>query len=303
MRVNKSNQNNATISLTRIATTSARNVYTLLIIDVQYCFINGSLALSNSPAHQNGAEVIPVINNLIKTVPFDVFAYSLDWHPANHISFFENLKSRQQYVLGGNYKKYKVFDTVTYTGPKYETQQMLWPAHCIQNTNEARLDDDLISFPEGRDVIYIKKGIDSDIDSYSAFVDNNRLKKTPLDHELKARHVTHVFVAGLALDYCVGSTALDAVDFNYTTYVIEDASRGVADETIQKKLIALKRRGVGIVQSSQVNGLINRTTRNSSVTKTLSPMKYFQDIIQALTVRKRDQSQINDRRSFGGSYF
>jgi nicotinamidase/pyrazinamidase len=116
---------------------------------------------------------------------------------------------------------------MTYIGPKYKTQQVLWPAHCIQNTSEARLHHDLIRFPAGSDVIYIKKGTDPDIDSYSAFADNNKLHKTPFDGELNARHVTHVFVTGLALDYCVGSTALDAAHFNYTMYVIEDASRGI----------------------------------------------------------------------------
>jgi nicotinamidase-related amidase len=89
--------------LTYIARDPTHNIYALLIIDVQYSFINGSFALSKDPAHQNGGEFISVINHLIETVPFDVFVYSLDWHPANHISFFENLKNRKRYVLGDHY--------------------------------------------------------------------------------------------------------------------------------------------------------------------------------------------------------
>jgi nicotinamidase-related amidase len=261
---------------------------------MQYCFINGSLALSNAAAHQNGADVIPVINNLIKTVPFDVLAYSMDWHPANHISFFENLKSRKDYVLGDHYEKYNVFDAVTYTGPKYETEQVLWPAHCIQNTHEAKLHHDLLKYPAGSDVIYIKKGTDSDIDSYSAFSDNNKLHKTPLDNELKARNVTHVFVAGLAFDYCVGFTALDAADFNYVTYVIEDACRGVDDQTIQKISNELKRHGIDIIQSYQVKELIHNENRVRDATKTSSLIKRFYEILRAIIVRKGSYLQIDD---------
>ena len=273
---------------------SPRDIYALLIIDVQHCFIDGSLALSKGPANQNGADVIPVINDLIKTVPFDVLVYSLDWHPANHISFFENLKGRKRYLLGEHYKKYKMFDIVNYSGPKYNTQQVLWPAHCIQNTKEARLHQDLINFPEGSNVIYIKKGTDPDIDSYSAFADNNKLRKTVLDDELKARHVTHVFVTGLALDYCVGTTALDAADFNYTTYVIEDACRGVAKNTIRKKLKEFKRRGVGVIQSQQMKELIRNTSSIESATKTPSSMEQFYDTSHASVIGKQDNRHISD---------
>jgi exosome complex component RRP4 len=270
---------NFTISLSYVVGSSSRNVYALLIIDVQYCFINGSLALSKSSAHQDGAAVIPIINNLIKTVPFDVLAYSLDWHPKNHISFFNNLKDRKKYVLGGHYKKYKVFDIVTYTGPKYDAQQVLWPAHCIGGTDEARLDHNLIRLPESADVIHIKKGTDPDIDSYSAFADNNRVHMTSLNHDLKARHVTHVFVTGLALDYCVGSTAIDAADLNYKTYVIEDACRGVDEQTIQKKLDAMKNRGIDIIQSDQVKGIVDNGTSVKDINMTCSRRECVHDML------------------------
>ncbi|CAF4661595.1 unnamed protein product, partial [Rotaria sp. Silwood1] len=200
-------------------------IYALLVIDVQNCFISGTLALSNSPARQNGAEVVPIINHLLETIVFDYIVYSYDWHPVNHISFVDNLRNRTRYIKGGYNASIQVYDTVTYTGPKYETEQVLWPAHCIQNTDDAKLHLDLIVNTDKNNIIHIRKGTDPDIDSYSAFADNIKVQKTVLDTELKKRNVTHVIVAGLALDFCVGATALDAMDLNYKTFVVEDASR------------------------------------------------------------------------------
>jgi len=212
--------------------------------------------LSNSPAHQDGAEVVPIINHLIQTIPFDVIVYTYDWHPSNHISFFENLESRRQYLEGDQNRTIHMFNEVIYTGPEFETNQVLWPSHCVQRTDDAALHKNLHVASADSRVIHLKKGTDPDIDSYSAFADNNRFKKTELDGKLRERNVTHVFVAGLATDYCVAATALDAFNLNYTTYLIEDASRGVALETIKSKLKYLKQHGIGIIQAHQVKALI-----------------------------------------------
>ena len=233
-----------------------RHVNALIVVDVQNCFITGNLALANSPAHQDGAEVVPIINHLIQTIPFHVIVYTHDWHPRNHISFYENLEPRRQYLTGDRNRTIQMFDEVTYTGPKFETEQVLWPAHCMQETDDAALHKNL-HVDSANNVVHIRKGIDPDIDSYSAFADNNQGQKTELDDKLRERHVTHVFVAGLATDYCVAATALDAFNLNYTTYLIEDASRGVALETIKSKLADLKRRGVVIIQTNQVKALTN----------------------------------------------
>lgn len=219
--------------------------------------------MSNSPAHQDGAEVVPIINRLIQTISFDVIVYTLDWHPRNHISFYENLESRRQYLKGDKNRTIQMHDQVTYTGPRFETEQVLWPIHCIQQTSDAALHKNL-HVDSTNKVVHLRKGIDPDIDSYSAFADNNQVQKTELDDKLKERHVTHVFVAGLATDFCVAATALDAFNLNYTTYLIEDASRGVALETIRSKLDDLKRRGVGIIQTDQVKALVNVTNDNFS---------------------------------------
>ncbi|CAF4247905.1 unnamed protein product [Rotaria sp. Silwood2] len=246
-------------SILFVADVSLSPIYALLVIDVQNCFIDGTLALSNSPARQNGAEVVPIINHLIETILFDYIVYSYDWHPVNHISFVDNLRNRTRYIKGGYNASIQVYDTVTYTGPKYETEQVLWPAHCIQNTDDAKLHPDLIVNPDKNNIIHIRKGTDPDIDSYSAFADNNKGQKTVLDTELKKRNVTHVIVAGLALDFCVGATALDAMDLNYKTFVVEDASRGITMDTIRKRLDEMTNRGIKIIKSSQVKQLVNNT--------------------------------------------
>lgn len=235
----------------------SRPVNALIVVDVQNCFITGNLALSNSPAHQDGAEVVPIINNLIRTIPFDVIVYTYDWHPSNHISFFENLDSRRKYLDGDRNRTINISTEVIYTGPKYNTSQVLWPSHCIAGTNDAQLHKDLHIVISNDSVIHLRKGRDPDIDSYSAFADNNHVRETELDNELRGRNVTRLFVAGLATDYCVAATALDGFNLNYTTYLIEDASRGITVETIKSKLDDLKQRGVKIIRVNQVKGLVN----------------------------------------------
>ena len=227
----------------------------MIVVDVQNCFIDGSLALINSPAHQDGAEVVPIINHLIRETPFDVIVYTYDWHPSDHISFIDNLESRRQYLEGNQNRTIKVFDKVIYTGPKFRTEQVLWPSHCIQKTSEAKLHKDIIVLSVKK--IIIKKGTDPDIDSYSAFKDNKGNSETELDNKLQEKNVTRVFVAGLATDYCVSATARDAFNLNYTTYLIRDASRGISVNTIESELNNLKRLGVGIIDSRQVRGLID----------------------------------------------
>lgn len=243
----------------------SHHITALIVVDVQNCFISGNLSLSNSPAHQNGADVVPIINNLIRTIPFDVIVYTYDWHPRDHISFFDNLDSRRKYLEGDQNRSIKLLEQVTYTGPKYKTDQVLWPSHCITDTDDARLHKDLIIVSANRSVIHLKKGRDSDIDSYSAFADNNQVRKTELDDELRQRNVTQIFVAGLATDYCVAATALDAFNLNYTTYLIEDASRGVNLTTIKSQIDDLKQHGVGIIQVNQVKTLMNGANSQNSL--------------------------------------
>jgi exosome complex component RRP4 len=240
---------------------SAKHVNALIIVDVQNCFITGNLALSKTPARQDGAKVIPVINDLIQKIPFHFIVYTQDWHPRNHISFYESLNSRRKYLKGDKNRIINILDEVTYAGPKVETKQILWPSHCIQGTEDAALHKDLYVPSTNNNVINLKKGTDPDIDSYSAFWDNNRVHKTELDKKLRERNVTHVFVAGLAMDYCVGGTALDASDLNYTVYVIEDATGIIAFNTAQRQRDNLKQRNIGIIQANEVKTLVSSASR------------------------------------------
>lgn len=227
-------------------------VSALIIIDVQNDFINGSLSVKNCPAQHNGEDVIPVINRLIDTIDFNVIIYSLDWHPDDHVSFIDNVRRRKvdrSSLITG--EKAKTYDTIIFEGtPKIE--QKLWPKHCVQNTWGAEFHPDLKII---ENAVIVHKGTNSDIDSYSAFWDNQKLSATKLDEELRNRGVTDVYICGLAYDYCVGSTTLHALELGYRTFLVDDASRGVDYKTIEKmkeKIVAMK--GV-IVNSDQVKNL------------------------------------------------
>ncbi|GFU00429.1 nicotinamidase [Nephila pilipes] len=225
----------------------------LLIIDVQNDFINGSLALKHCPAKQDGKEVVQVINELIDQTKFDAVVYSLDCHPEDHISFFENVK---HYKLSeGNEKNIenlKVFDTVSFIGPP-KMEQKLWPRHCVSKTWGAQLHSDLKVL---EDAVLVYKGTNPKVDSYSAFYDNKKLSQTKLHEELKLKKVTHVFVCGLAYDYCVSYTALDALDLGYATVIVEDATRGTDENMIEDMKRKLKSKLCVMASSSQLENLI-----------------------------------------------
>lgn len=180
----------------------------LVIVDVQNDFIDGTLALKRCEAKQDGADVVPCINHLIETVPFDVIAYTLDWHPEDHVSFIENVSRRKLSSNSPIQRNIKIFDTVIFENYP-DVEQKLWPAHCVQGSFGAELHPDLKVIDEHTDkmrrsVVYVKKGSKSDIDSYSAFFDNCKLNETSLNSDLKKHGITDLYVCGLAADVCVG---------------------------------------------------------------------------------------------------
>lgn len=196
----------------------------LIVIDVQNDFIDGSLAIRHCPAGQDGKEVVPVINDLIKTVDFDFVFYTYDWHPEDHVSFIDNVQLRNFHESSKvPQSEAKIFDTVVFEGPP-PIEQKLWPIHCVQGSWGSELHSELTIVDKAN---FIYKGTCSDIDSYSAFWDNQKLSQTNLSQELRDRGVTDVFVSGLATDYCVGYTALHALEHGYRTILVEDACRGV----------------------------------------------------------------------------
>jgi exosome complex component RRP4 len=244
---------------------STRPVNALLIIDVQNDFINGTLALRNCPSKHNGEEVIPVINELLESIDFDVVVYSLDWHPTNHISFFDNLPLRANLLTDDSipYDDLHLYSVATFAINNLpHMNQTLWPRHCVQNTDGAKLHSDLKIIDENNNenttVIYIKKGTNPDIDSYSAFWDNFKLSATSLNKQLKNKGVTQVFVVGLATDWCVHSTAVHAIEYGYKTFIVEDACRGVDEKTIKERLKDFKQKKGHVIQANQVNDYIQQ---------------------------------------------
>lgn len=177
----------------------------LIIIDVQNDFVPGG----RLPV-QEGTAILPVINQLLKQ-KWDAVIASKDWHPQAHISFAST-----------HHKK--VGEVVMVDG----IEQILWPDHCVQGTTGA-------DFVPGWDIsrldLTVYKGADKQVDSYSAFFDNQRKHSTGLHEFLQKRNIDEVYLVGLATDYCVLSSVLDALHLNYKTYVIQAACRGVNRES------------------------------------------------------------------------
>jgi nicotinamidase/pyrazinamidase len=197
----------------------------LVVVDIQNDFLpGGALAV------QEGDQVIPVINRL--TSQFDLVVATQDWHPPNHGSFAANHPGR------------KPGDLITLAG----LPQILWPMHCVQETRGAELSPLLVKEPIRA---IFKKGIDPEIDSYSAIFDNGKRRSTGLSEFLTKEGVKEIFVVGLALDYCVKFTALDALSLGLNTTVIRDGSRAVNldPEDGDRAVAEMKSAGAKVVMS------------------------------------------------------
>lgn len=173
----------------------------LIVVDVQNCFVDGGTL----PV-KGGAEVVPVINRLAPAFPTVVVTQ--DWHTPHHASFASSHTSK------------KPFET---TQLSYGTQ-VLWPDHCVQGSDDAALHKDL-KLPTAE--LIIRKGYHKETDSYSAFMEADGKTATGLAGYLKERGVDTLFLTGLATDFCVAWSALDARKFGFATYVIEDATRAI----------------------------------------------------------------------------
>jgi nicotinamidase/pyrazinamidase len=199
----------------------------LLAIDVQNCFLpGGSLAVTD------GNAVIPVINALGKT--FANVVFTQDWHTVNHVSFASQHAGK------------KPFETIDLPYGK----QVLWPEHCVHGTDGAALHKDL-DVPHAQ--LVMRKGFRSAVDSYSAFLEADRKTETGLRGYLNTRGIRRVFVAGLATDFCVAWTALDARKFGFEAFVIEDACRGIdTNGSLAAAWTSMHKAGVLRIQSQQI---------------------------------------------------
>lgn len=181
-----------------------RSTDCLVVVDVQNDFCpGGALAVPR------GAEIVPLVNRL--AARFAQVVLTQDWHPAGHASFASSHPGR------------KPFETIRLS----YGNQVLWPDHCIQGTQGAALHAGL-DIPHAQ--LVIRKGHHRKVDSYSAFLEADRKTKTGLDGYLKSRGVRRVFCVGLATDFCVAWTALDARRFGLEAVVIDDACRAIDSE-------------------------------------------------------------------------
>ena len=200
----------------------------LILVDLQNDFLpGGALAVPQGDA------VIPLANQLQGC--FKLAVATQDWHPPNHGSFAANHPGR------------KVGDVVKLA----KLEQVLWPVHCVQNTRGAEFAPGLIRARINR---VFKKGTDPLLDSYSGFFDNGHQSATGLNAYLKDRDVTDVYVLGLATDYCVKFTALDAVGLGFRTFLVEDACRGVELKPgdVASAIDEMRAAGVTLVRSQDL---------------------------------------------------
>jgi nicotinamidase/pyrazinamidase len=199
----------------------------LIVIDVQYDFLpGGALAVPQ------GGAVIEPINRLAKA--FRHVVLTQDWHPKGHASFASSHPGRQPFEM-----------IDLHYGP-----QVLWPDHCVQGTPGAEISREL-DIPHAQ--LVIRKGYNRDIDSYSGFKEADRQTSTGLAGYLKERGFRRVFCAGLALDFCVAWTALDAAAAGFETSLIEDASRAIdTDASLARARNDLSAAGVHIIGSARI---------------------------------------------------
>ena len=173
----------------------------LIVIDVQNDFCPGG-----APAVEGGDQIVPLIKAMLPD--FAVKVFTQDWHPAGHSSFATSHDGKAP------------FET---TEMPYGTQ-VLWPDHCVQGTDGAAFHPDLLTDPAD---LVIRKGFRPQIDSYSAFFENDHITPTGLDGYLSTRGVTKLTMVGLATDFCVAYSAIDGAKLGFDVTVLEPACRAI----------------------------------------------------------------------------
>jgi len=205
-------------------TASAQQKVGVIVVDLQGDFTTlkkGSLAVEGTD--QAYVDQVRQATESLRKKGYPVYA-TQDWHPADHVSFYTNHPGK------------KAFDVIDVAGKK----QVLWPPHCVQKTENATVLLDSKMF-----AAIVKKGKDKKYDSYSGFQDDGGAR-TELNQLLKKAGINEVIIYGLAMDYCVKATALDAVKAGYKVTVIEGLSKGVAPDTTLKALEEMAQKGVTV---------------------------------------------------------
>jgi nicotinamidase/pyrazinamidase len=204
-----------------------KNMRALLLVDIQNDFLpGGALAVPDGDA------IIPVVNALQERFPLVVATQ--DWHPEKHASFSSSHPGKEPFEI-------IMLDTV---------EQVLWPDHCVQGSEGAAFSSQL---SQQRIEAIIRKGMDHKIDSYSGFYDNKKLKSTGLADYLKGKGVKQVYVTGLAGDFCVGFTALDALAEGFETFLVEDATRPIDADGFQQMKEKIRSKGGKVISAADIS--------------------------------------------------
>lgn len=200
----------------------------LIVVDVQNDFCpGGALQI------KDGDSTIPLINRIMDR--FDLVVATQDWHPQNQVSFASNNPGKN------------IYDQINISG----IAQTLWPDHCIQGTKGAEFHDDL---DLSKFSLILRKGMNPLVDSYSAFIENDRNTETGLAGYLKALKVREIFICGLATDYCVYYSAMDSLRYGFRCNVIIDATRGVdlPEGSIDAVVSEMKNKGISVISSDDL---------------------------------------------------
>ena len=196
----------------------------LVVVDVQNDFMpGGSLGVPQ------GNKIVSVINAIQDS--FDLIIATQDWHPQNHVSFAVNHEGKKE------------FDIIDVQG----FSQTLWPAHCVQGTEGAGFHPELKTL---RIETIFRKGTDKNIDSYSSFFDNSKMKSTGLSGYLREKGATEVYFCGLAADICVYFSIKDSLSEGFETYLIDDASKPLDESIYKNQKEELNELGAHIVSSA-----------------------------------------------------
>ncbi|MGM0442480.1 MAG: bifunctional nicotinamidase/pyrazinamidase [Elusimicrobiota bacterium] len=201
----------------------------LLIVDVQNDFCpGGALAVPG------GDKIVPVVNKISRDSEFDKIVATQDWHPKDHVSFASNNDKEP-------------FETIRLEG----ITQTLWPDHCVQGSPGADFHPDLDTDPVD---LFVRKGTNPRIDSYSAFFENDKKTATGLHYYLDGLNIEEIYVCGLATDFCVYYTALDGVIQKYKVNLISDATKGIdqPEGSVKKAVDDLKSKGVKVIESTEI---------------------------------------------------
>lgn len=194
----------------------------LLVVDLQYDFLpGGSLAVTN------GDQIIEVINNIQKK--FGLIIATQDWHPQDHKSF------------ASQYPDKEVFEIINLNG----LNQVLWPTHCVEGTKGAGFTKEWDS--RGVSAIF-RKGTNPEIDSYSGFFDNGKRNNTGLSGYLKDKNVDELYICGLAAEFCVFYSAVDAVELDFKTYFLDFATRPITENGLIEAKKIMKLKGIEIIE-------------------------------------------------------